>query len=41
MSTAAKWALRLSLTALAVLLANDSGRRAKPSSAPPSKKPAE
>lgn len=26
MSRAAKWALRLSLTVLAVLLANDSGR---------------
>lgn len=26
MSRAAKWALRLSLTALAVLLVNDSGR---------------
>jgi hypothetical protein len=39
MSTAAKWALRLSLTALAVLLANDSGRRSKP--APTPKKPAE
>lgn len=38
MSTAAKWALRLSLTALAVLLANDSGRRSKPS--PNQKKPA-
>ena len=31
MSRAAKWALRLSLVALAVLLANDSGRpRPKP-----------
>ena len=30
MSTAAKWALRLSLAALAVLLANDSGRPTKP-----------
>lgn len=41
MSTAAKWALRLSLTALAVLLANDSGRRKKPTSLPNSKQPAE
>ncbi len=40
MNTAAKWALRLSLTALAVLLVNDSGRR-KPATLPPSKKPAE
>jgi hypothetical protein len=39
MSTAAKWALRLSLAALAVLLANDSGKRAKP--LPNPKKPAE
>jgi hypothetical protein len=39
MSRAAKWALRLSLTALAVLLANDSGRRSKPLLDP--KKPAE
>ena len=30
MSTAAKWALRLSLAALAVLLANDSGRPSRP-----------
>ena len=30
MSRAAKWALRLSLTALAVLLTNDSGRRPRP-----------
>jgi hypothetical protein len=29
MSRAAKWALRLSLTALAVLLVNDSGRPKK------------
>ena len=28
MSTPGKWALRLALAALAVLLANDSGRRA-------------
>lgn len=27
MSTAAKWALRLTLTALAVLLVNDSGKK--------------
>lgn len=40
MSTAAKWALRLSLTALAVLLANDSGKR-RQSSPNPSKKPAQ
>jgi hypothetical protein len=39
MSTAAKWALRLSLTALAVLLANDSGKRRQP--LPIAKKPAE
>ncbi len=38
MSTAAKWALRLSLAALAVLLANDSGPRRK--SSPNQKKPA-
>ncbi len=31
MSRAAKWALRLSLTALAVLLVNDSGRPKKDS----------
>jgi len=31
MSRAAKWALRLTLTALAVLLANDSGRPKPPS----------
>lgn len=30
MSTAAKWALRLTLTALAVLLVNDSGRPRPP-----------
>jgi hypothetical protein len=30
MSRAAKWALRLSLAALAVLLANDSGRPTRP-----------
>lgn len=30
MSRAAKWALRLSLTALALLLANDSGRPKPP-----------
>lgn len=29
MSTLGKWALRLSLTALAVLLVNDSGRKKK------------
>ena len=29
MSTLGKWALRLSLTALAVLLVNDSGKRNK------------
>lgn len=29
MSTAAKWALRLTLTALAVLLVNDSGKKKK------------
>ena len=40
MSHAAKWALRLSLTALAVLLTNDSGRRSKPLP-PNAKKPAE
>lgn len=40
MSRAAKWALRLSLTALAVLLANDSGRRRGPLPSNP-KKPAE
>ena len=34
MSRAAKWALRLSLTALAILLVNDSGPK-------PPKKPAE
>jgi hypothetical protein len=39
MNTAAKWALRLSFAALAVLLANDSGKRSKP--APNPKKPAE
>jgi hypothetical protein len=39
MNTAAKWALRLSLTARAVLLANDSGKRSKP--LPNPKKPAE
>jgi hypothetical protein len=39
MSTAHKWLLRLSLTALAVLLTNDSGRR-KPKPENP-KKPAE
>jgi hypothetical protein len=38
MNTTAKWALRLSLAALAVLLANDSGKRSKPS--PNLKKPA-
>ena len=32
MSRAAKWALRLSLTALAVLLVNDSGRPTRPKS---------
>jgi hypothetical protein len=37
MSTAAKWALRLSLAALAVLLANDSGRRTRPGTQPPRK----
>jgi hypothetical protein len=37
MSTAAKWALRLSLAALAVLLANDSGRRTQPGAHPPKK----
>ena len=35
MSRAAKWALRLSLTALAVLLANDSGRLTRPATPPP------
>lgn len=30
MSTLGKWALRLSLTALAVLLVNDSGKKRKP-----------
>ncbi len=30
MSRAAKWALRLSLAALAILLANDSGRPPRP-----------
>lgn len=39
MSTAAKWALRLSLAALAVLLANDSGKRSRP--LPNAKKPAQ
>lgn len=37
MNTASKWALRLALTALAVLLANDSGRRSRP--LPPQPKP--
>ena len=37
MSTAGKWALRLTLTALAVLLVNDSGRPARPR--PPVAKP--
>jgi hypothetical protein len=32
MSRTAKWALRLSLAALAVLLANDSGRPTRPKS---------
>lgn len=37
MSTATKWALRLSLAALAVLLTNDSGRRKGPVPGPPQK----
>ena len=35
MSRAAKWALRLSLVALAVLLANDSGRPTPPAKPKP------